>query len=849
MFTDSVHNIPKSIKTKFDGFIVLPLFGDIESNTLNSIMFSMLAIISLVVSYGQFRAKKALSADWSLLFLFVLIAYVIIRWFTDCYEFMPFSYFGNIKYTDVVILICLEAVVLKTNEIYSKSDEPVYLDEPFLIDLPILGSEQDLLNRQKFAVRIANKIQSLPNLDDAGSLAIGITGEWGSGKTSFNNLIEAAIDKENRIIIKFNPWRSSSSEKIIEDFFSLLIAELKPYDQNLSNSVYAYARTLTKIDDNILTKIIQYVADLFERSNKNEIYDSINKSLVAISKQIIIFIDDLDRLDKKEIAEVLRIIRNTGNFNKVVYVVAYDKDYVLEGIKSFNESNHQAFLEKIFQFEFALPLYRAEVIRHYLKTLLRSQLPEGFENQVEIALESRGYNGVNFTSEIIETHRGAIRLVNALSFEIKDIIHDVFFYDFYLLQLLKTKFPKVFKLLFDNYQLYFVPFDRGKEVYHRLRKEHERNVDDNQLDMRRFMRFGDDGLRDNNLTEEQKEPIFFSELPRLGLSESQQLLIRRLIFELLDPDRETGTLKNERYKVFAKAANFYKYFAFELLDGEIPSVDFENSRRNPYEKYLEEVIQWTNENKFSAVMDRLNKIEIFETLAEFENHIKILFEIGRWYSKRDGIHGYDKGYLLGVMLYPMKNIEEQLSLYGSMDEYITFLKSNFIQDEGSRAFENLMINYILSQHEKFPISNPELSKISLENLKRYTLEFDELSSEFWNVYHSCKVKDEESFRLQTPPEAQAMMREFYKTHTYAKDLGKFIMQTSPESEYYYIDKARWEGIFDSIGEFEEWFNSALNIDKTSTYFGEFISFYNKSIPARPNGIKWDFKYITPDRWR
>ena len=46
-------------------------------------------------------------------------------------------------------------------------------------------------------------------------------------------------------------------------------------------------------------------------------------------QKIVIIIDDIDRLEGKEIFEVLRIIRNTAKFNNIIYIVAYDKDHVV----------------------------------------------------------------------------------------------------------------------------------------------------------------------------------------------------------------------------------------------------------------------------------------------------------------------------------------------------------------------------------------------------------------------------------------------------------------------------------------------------------------------------------------
>ncbi|NOT93663.1 MAG: hypothetical protein HOP05_18635 [Ferruginibacter sp.] len=134
---------------------------------------------------------------------------------------------------------------------------------------------------------MAKKIQSKLKVEDAGALAIGINGSWGSGKTSFTNMIKEQIDNNNRVIINFNPWRSSSANKIIEDFFELFISELKPHDPELSSSITSYAKSLTKIEENLITKAVESLSEiLFEELNKNESYDLINDSIKRLKNKL-----------------------------------------------------------------------------------------------------------------------------------------------------------------------------------------------------------------------------------------------------------------------------------------------------------------------------------------------------------------------------------------------------------------------------------------------------------------------------------------------------------------------------------------------------------------------------------
>lgn len=57
-------------------------------------------------------------------------------------------------------------------------------------DRPILANEQDLLGRRPLVARLADWVRDAP-LDEG--FVIGLTGPWGSGKTSVLNLLEESL--------------------------------------------------------------------------------------------------------------------------------------------------------------------------------------------------------------------------------------------------------------------------------------------------------------------------------------------------------------------------------------------------------------------------------------------------------------------------------------------------------------------------------------------------------------------------------------------------------------------------------------------------------------------------------
>jgi predicted KAP-like P-loop ATPase len=105
----------------------------------------------------------------------------------------------------------------------------------FKTDQPISSFDEDILGRASFSKSLGKAILSYKNKN---SIAIGLFGVWGSGKTSIINMAEEHIESEAReksnnekpIIIRFNPWNYSDQNQLISQFFKQLSTALQRPD-------------------------------------------------------------------------------------------------------------------------------------------------------------------------------------------------------------------------------------------------------------------------------------------------------------------------------------------------------------------------------------------------------------------------------------------------------------------------------------------------------------------------------------------------------------------------------------------------------------------------------------------
>lgn len=228
----------------------------------------------------------------------------------------------------------------------------------FTIDAVDSAAGEDLdKNRLGYADYLVDRILGTEFGDE--SFSVGISGEWGTGKTTFLNAVAKSMEKFSPVkvatIVWFRPWDSSSPKQIVTDFFNVLVDKIGPQYSVVRKPMLKYADLLKALD---AKKPVVYLADVYDKYQERSI-ESLKKVisdyLQSYGKIIPVLIDDMDRLSGEEIAEVLRLIRNTADFPNVVYVTAYDKGYVEAQLQKRGIPNPGIYIEIFFSVEFALP--------------------------------------------------------------------------------------------------------------------------------------------------------------------------------------------------------------------------------------------------------------------------------------------------------------------------------------------------------------------------------------------------------------------------------------------------------------------------------------------------------------
>ncbi|KAA5826253.1 hypothetical protein FPF71_05410 [Algibacter amylolyticus] len=313
------------------------------------------------------------------------------------------------------------------------------------------------------------------------SFSIGLNAVWGHGKSSFLHKFKRDFEHKNpkEIVFWYRIWKNKGSNAIIENFFEELKNQLKTHSGDISDNIDNYVNSILSLSNSELHNIISTGKDLLsENETLENFYTSINENIKKIDKQIIILLDDLDRLESSEILNTLKLIRTLSDFNNIIFIAGYDRKYVVETI----EKSKDNYIDKIFNVEINLlpfdsNLIITELFRQVdlafstdLNKKDRGAINEAFKNlfiDLELSFDDISLNNILDASQkneycetnydlkyqdFIPTYRDVKRFINEFKFNYSflESKSDVVPQEYILYKLLIYKYRDLNDLVFSN---------------------------------------------------------------------------------------------------------------------------------------------------------------------------------------------------------------------------------------------------------------------------------------------------------------------------------------------------------------------------------------------------------------
>lgn len=593
---------------------------------------------------------------------------------------------------------------------------------------PINSFDEDLFNFKHYA----NKVKKIIQLNSSNSepLTIGIYGKWGEGKTSFLNLLKNKIehfDKDEKgkeyLIYDFNPWRYSNEEEMLFDFFDGIA---KKFYVNKETSIQEVGKLISKYSKYLKAIKISATVGIPKMFNKkvefdvNEVFkalgedltgekisldffkDKINERIKKVNFKVVVFVDDLDRLDKNEIYTILKLIKLNANFDNFIFITTLDSEQVAKAIKDrYGDEliDGYLFLEKIINIPIHLPKIEEEDLQYFFETKF---------NQIIKHLDSKDFEKKeselkeivqNFSVSKFDSPREIIRVLNGFFIGAFGFEDEINLTDLFWIEWIKVK---------------------NEELYSKIKN---------------YNSFGSESLFNG-----QNVIINFNDNVDFNLQNNNSFTVGEKI---------SGTRK-ELVEMFPK----FK----EILDLLFPNKKMEELDINAFDENLNVNSVYHFNKYFSFHTERkvknTNILKIKSFIKE-KNEAKLKIEFGELIQNLSFHSFYTFEKLIKYYKYPNTDIEARNFFYQFLINNISQIPNSgqdmFGIDNKTRIIELIAVLLNVDETNNEQISLSIAEKLDIEQLCYFTRKFDKEKSGFRDKLEQIiSYKAKEKFNNQIP---------------------------------------------------------------------------------------------------
>lgn len=329
-------------------------------------------------------------------------------------------------------------------------------------DEPLKLSSGDFFGRAQFARNIAHAIAKKT---PPGKIVIGIYGKWGEGKTTVINFIEEELESQfsDVLTIHFNPWDIADHQHLLLQFFTILRnslglkLDIKEVNEAINPYITAIGSLAALHGVPGLGVLVKSILKSFESSDVVAAKKKLNELLTRKETHVVVFIDDIDRLDTEEVSVLFKLIKNVADFKNTTYVLAFDQVAVSSALNEKfpgGDSLGNSFIEKIIQVPLHVPPARYDdlwrLFSEELEAIYRAvefTIPKDRQGEFFPAL-------YQFVSAFLDTPRQIMRALNVLSFSLPLLKGEVDVFDQTLIELVKVCAPQVHRAIYENSELF-----------------------------------------------------------------------------------------------------------------------------------------------------------------------------------------------------------------------------------------------------------------------------------------------------------------------------------------------------------------------------------------------------------
>lgn len=607
--------ISQAILKQYIDKTILQYLSMIDDNSW-FVQIHLIVLVGLIYGYAVMKSKSLYSSKvlFPTRLIWLLLLVLIFSFFRIKYS-SSYIWYGigdfKMRYIDLAMLfLCVIEVVLLCYRIgvNCKGKDNTQLQtikNYFRADVP---SKEDGFNRKSYADSLWDLIWSTFTNKQVinAAFTILLNEKYGSGKSSFFNILRNSINEQAHII-DFKPWLCSDETQMIDELIEQLItANVIEEHKMLIN----YANTLANHDSwvGIIGKIFTSTYSM----SLNDQYDAIKEKMRLISKPVVVFVDDVDRLADKELVGLLKLIRNTADFPNIFYIIAADKQYLCSTILRSGVNEASIYLQKFFNFEMTFPKddkRNDELLKDTLKIVLS---PYNLEKKEDNYISD--FCNLKYMQFMLQTPRDIYRYCNMLTFDLElfkkndltygtHLLNELHYPDLMVLTLLHYVSADIYKLLRDRDEYILTMKSYGQLYLH-----------ENYQDIIGKM-YGIEEVVESVLNEKNQKKRNLCKTIEEATTKTlpgYDILIASLLENLFPNSNNVS-----QYSI-AMAGEYYKYFAGRCANTEMTGAEVHNVISLVHDEFDRKIREIIKHEKYEHFKIKLSNYFLTQTISTID---------------------------------------------------------------------------------------------------------------------------------------------------------------------------------------------------------------------------------------
>ncbi len=610
----------KNILVKWAIEYVCPITSSVPNNNI-WVMICVLVAITIVylTQYQWFQSEREcfVSRNWTLFFLFG--AYLVFR-LNHRLQFHGFAG-GVLSYTDYGwIWVAAIEFFLARKRILANCDTKkiTVTSTPFLSDTPVADNQ---MNRKRYAIQLVDKIlasQKGSNIrSNSQAFTILINEHYGAGKTSFFMQLQELAEDRGIDVCWFKPWLYEDNTTLMVNFFRVIKEKLGAGDKPLLKMLNRYVQILSSVEGYRLFSALQW-----EESSIETQFTNIKTKLQAKERPIVVLVDDVDRLEGDEMLKMLQMIRNMADFPNLYYIVAGDKNAMVNRLLEKKISEPEEFLKKFFNLEICFPAddnSMEKIFREGIETLLDHYGIDSGEVWEFIQV-------LQYKNHIFSNIRDWKRFLNALDYALANLqanndemLKEVAIRDLVGVCLIQCIDTDIYHLLRDSNE-YILRYDSSLERYF-LKDGIEKALEYNSNKRKAAVEYDtDDALVVDTGTLTMEHPRLLAD-EVINRSKLQKIDIIGEILRLLFP---TSWDAHSQIGICFRT-EFHKYFAATYKENEISNAEIIGIMKAPDDEFSSAARKIIGTPRVTAFIHKINWYVATQIYPRKEVLIRILW--------------------------------------------------------------------------------------------------------------------------------------------------------------------------------------------------------------------------------